>query len=60
MVTNNKILFSLYGRYLVMDLDCDGTLQAKEVHAPLVDHKLLTLFHYTYMMQYTARAKYVP
>ena len=23
MVTNNKILLSLYGRYLVMDLDCD-------------------------------------
>ena len=31
MTTNNKILLSLYGKYLAMDLDCDGTRQAMEV-----------------------------
>ena len=29
--TNNKLLLSLYGKYLAMDLDCDGTQQAMEV-----------------------------
>ena len=28
MASNNKILLSLYGKYLAMDLDCDGTWEA--------------------------------
>ena len=28
---NNKILFSLYGKYLAMNLDCDGTWQIAQV-----------------------------
>ena len=31
VATNIKILFSLYGRYLAMDLNCGGTQQAMEV-----------------------------
>ena len=27
MASNNKILLSLYGKYLAMDLDCDDTRQ---------------------------------
>ena len=28
MVSNNKVTLSLYGRYLAMNLDCDGNHQA--------------------------------
>ena len=29
--SNNKILFSLYGQYLAMNLDCNGTRQVVQV-----------------------------
>ena len=39
--SNNKISLSLYGKYLAMNLDCDGTWQVSKFHAPLAARILL-------------------
>ena len=48
MVSNYKVILSLYGRYLVMDFDCDSNWQAMLFHAPLLSlatPKLLVFTH---------------